>query len=312
MRFFNAAAVEAALPDLAMVERLARAFAEGGEVPLRHHHKIAVPGAPDATLLLMPAWRPGGALGIKSVTVFPGNAARGIDSVLGVYLLLDGTTGQPRALLDGRMLTLRRTAGTSALVARHLARRDARRLAVVGAGALAGHLARAHATLSPIETIAIWNRSPGRGEALAEALRRRGLKAQASGDLERTVAEADIVTCATLSQDPLIRGAWLKPGAHVDLVGGFTPSMREADDEAIRRASVYVDTREGATKEAGDIVIPLANGVLRRDEIKGDIAELCRGTASGRRSPDEITLFKSVGYALEDLAAAELVLERAP
>ena len=312
MRFFDAAAVEAALPDLAMVERLARAFAEGGEVPLRHHHKIAVPGAPDATLLLMPAWRPGGALGIKSVTVFPGNAARGIDSVLGVYLLLDGTTGQPRALLDGRMLTLRRTAGTSALVARHLARKDARRLAVVGAGALAGHLARAHATLSPIETIAIWNRSPGRAEALAEALRRRGLKAQASGDLERTVAEADIVTCATLSQDPLIRGAWLKPGTHVDLVGGFTPNMREADDQAIRRASVYVDTREGATKEAGDIVIPLANGVLRRDEIKGDIAELCRGTASGRRSPDEITLFKSVGYALEDLAAAELVLERAP
>jgi ornithine cyclodeaminase len=312
MRFFDAAAVEAALSDLAMVDRLARVFAEGGRVPLRHHHKIAVPGAPDATLLLMPAWREGGALGIKSVTVFPGNAARGIDSVLGVYLLLDGTTGRPRALLDGRMLTLRRTAGTSALVARHLARKSAKRLAVIGAGALAGHLAPAHAAVRPIETVTIWNRTPARAEALAETLRAKGLDARASADLEKTVAEADIVTCATLAQEPLIRGAWLRPGTHVDLVGGFTPSMREADDETVGRAAVYVDTREGATQEAGDIVIPLASGVLKPDGIRGNIAELCRGTAPGRRNEEEVTLFKSVGYALEDLAAAELVLERAP
>lgn len=310
MKFFDAAAVEAALPDMAMVDRLAEAFAAGCDVPLRHHHTIAVPNAPDATLLLMPAWRPGGAVGIKSVTVFPGNAALGKPSVMGVYLLLDGRTGEPKALLDGRMLTLRRTAGTSALVARHLARPDARTLLVVGAGALAGHLARAHAAIRPIAETLVWNRSPPRARELAQDLTKAGQTARAAPDLESAVRAADIVTCATLSKEPLVMGAWLKPGAHVDLVGGFTPAMREADDEAIRRARVFVDTREGAMKESGDIAQPIANGVLRAEAIVADIAELCRSQKPGRRDQNEITLFKSVGNALEDLAAAELVLER--
>lgn len=310
MRFFDAAAVEAALPDLAMVDRLAEAFKAGCEVPLRHHHGVKVPGAPDATLLLMPAWRPGGAIGIKSVTVFPGNAMRHKPSVMGVYLLLDGLTGEPRALLDGRMLTLRRTAATSALVARHLARRDARTLVVVGAGALASHLAPAHAAVRPIERILVWNRRAASAEALARQLAAKGQKAAATTDLEAAIREADIVTCATLSKDPLVQGAWLKPGTHVDLVGGFTPEMREADDEAVRRARVFVDTREGAMKESGDIAQPIARGLLRPDDIVADIAELCRGLKPGRQSDAEITLFKSVGNALEDLAAAELVVER--
>jgi alanine dehydrogenase len=309
LRMIGAAEVDAALPIAALIDRLAQAFRDGAEVPLRHHHTVPTPDGPAGTLLLMPAWRTGGALGIKCVTVFPGNQARGLASVLGVYLLLDANTGQPRALLDGVTLTLRRTAAASALAARYLARPDARRLVMVGAGALSPHLARAHATVRPIDDVAVWNRTPARAEAVARQLAGMGLRARAVADLEAAVREADVVSCATMSATPVVQGAWLKPGAHLDLVGGFTPAMREADDEAIRRASVYVDTRAGAGKEAGDIVQPLQSGVLTDGAIRGDLFDLGRGKAEGRKAADEITLFKSVGTAIEDLAAAELAAE---
>jgi alanine dehydrogenase len=306
MQTLDAAEVERRLDFPTLIARLRDMFRDGCELPTRHHHTVAVPGAPDATLLLMPAWQTGRHVGVKTVTVFPGNGAKGLPAVMGIYILLDGATGQPLALIDGPMLTLRRTAAASALAAGYLAREDARRHLMVGAGALARHLIQAHAATRPIREFSIWARDPAKAAALAQQLRQTGLAADAVTDLERAVRGADIVTTATLSTEPLVRGAWLKPGTHLDLVGGYTPKMREADDEAVRRARVYVDTRAGAMKEAGDIVQPLASGALA--EVVGDLFELTRAEVQGRGSPEEITLFKSVGTALEDLAGAQLAI----
>ncbi len=308
MRVVSAAEVHATLDYPALMEALAAMFKAGCEIPLRHHHAIAVPGAPDATLLLMPAWQPGAALGIKIVSVFPGNAAKSLPAVMGQYLLLDATTGAPKALIDGTALTLRRTAAASALASRFLSRSDSARLLMVGTGALAPHLIAAHCTVRPIRRVTIWGRNPEHARAMAAKLDLPGIAVAVAPKLEGAVADADIVSCATLASEPLVRGQWLRAGQHLDLVGGFTPAMREADDDAVRRAAVFVDTRAGAMKEAGDIVQPLASGALEPDAIKGDLFDLCRG-ASGRVDAKAITLFKSVGTALEDLAGAKLVAE---
>ncbi|TPQ49275.1 ornithine cyclodeaminase [Prosthecomicrobium hirschii] len=302
-------------PDL--VDALEAAFRGQVVTPVRHHHPVARAGEPDAMLLLMPAWDDVSTgfdgdpmIGIKIVNVVPGNAARGKASVVGSYLLMSGVTGEPVAMMDGSRLTLRRTAAASALAARKLARPDAARLVMVGAGALAPHLIEAHASVRPIREVAVWNHRPEKAVALAESLAGRPYRVTAVTDLAAAVAEADIVSAATLSSEPVIRGAWLKPGSHVDLVGAFTPAMRESDDEAVRRARVFVDTRGGALKEAGDIVRPIADGVITAADVVADLFDLCRGTDPGRRGADEITLFKSVGTALEDLAAARLVWSR--
>jgi len=314
MRVVSADEVHTTLDFPSLIEALAAAFKSGAEVPLRHHHTIAVPGAPDATLLLMPAWQSGAALGIKVVTVFPGNAAKSLPAVMGQYLLLDANTGAPNAMIDGTALTLRRTASASALASRFLARQNSAHLVMVGTGALAPHLIAAHCTVRPIRRVTVWGRNLDHAKAAAAKIKLDGVSASATSDLEKAVAAADIISCATLATEPLVRGAWLRPGQHLDLVGGFTPAMREADDEAVRRAAasggVFVDTRGGAMKEAGDIVQPLKNGTLEENAVRADLFDLCRGTVSVRRDPAAITFFKSVGTALEDLAAARLVAER--
>jgi alanine dehydrogenase len=294
-----------------LIEALRAMFQGGCEVPPRHHHSVA-PATTDGsqgTLLIMPAWQPGRSLGIKIVTVFPGNTRRALPSVHGTYLLLDAATGMPWALLDGTALTLRRTAAASALAAGFLARTDSTVHLMVGTGALAPHLVAAHRAVRPIRQTRIWGRDPQKAAALALRLTEAGIAAAPAGDLEEAVAVADIVTCATLAKEPLIRGAWLRPGAHLDLVGGFTPDMREADDDAVNRARVYVDT-DAALREAGDIAQPLRSGHLAQERIVGDLFDLCRGICPGRRDAAEITLFKSVGTALEDLAAAQLAVSR--
>jgi ornithine cyclodeaminase len=314
MRVVSADEVLKALDFPSLIDALAAAFKAGAEVPLRHHHTVAVPGAPDATLLLMPAWQAGNALGIKVVTVFPGNAAKSLPAVMGQYLLLDAITGAPKAMIDGTALTARRTAAASALASRFLSRPDAAHLLMVGTGALAPNLIAAHCAVRPIKRVTVWGRNLDHAKAAAAKLKLNGVSISASGDLAKAVAAADIISCATLATEPLVRGAWLKPGQHLDLVGGFTPAMREADDEAVRRAAtsggVFVDTRGGAMKEAGDILQPLKNGTLKENEVRGDLFDLCRGKAPTRRDPTDITFFKSVGTALEDLAAAQLVAER--
>lgn len=309
MRIITGDEVGALLGERALIEALRAMFVSGCALPDRHHHTIPSKEGEAATLLVMPAWRPGGPIGVKLVTVFPGNGARGLPAVMGNYLLLDGATGAPLALIDGQALTARRTAAASALAAGYLAAADATRLLMVGTGALAPHLIAGHACVRPIAQVDIWGRTPAKAEALARSLEGRGFAVRAVTDLAQSAREADIISCATLAKEPLIEGAWLRAGQHLDLVGGFTPEMREADDEAVRRGSVFVDTIAGATKEAGDITQPLASGVLKENEIAGDLFALTRGTCEGRTSAEEITLFKSVGTALEDLAAAQLVVE---
>jgi ornithine cyclodeaminase/alanine dehydrogenase-like protein (mu-crystallin family) len=314
MRFLSAEDLARLFTFPALVDTLRNAFRRAVVAPVRHHHGVALAGEPAATLLLMPAWddmaaAPADAaafMGVKVVSVYPGNAARGRPSVSGTYLLMDGRSGAPLCAMDGAALTQWRTAAASALAATFLARADASRLLMVGAGALAPFLIAAHASLRPIREVAIWNHRPERAERLAGELAGSPFAVRAERDLERAVREADIVSCATLSAEPVVRGAWLRPGTHLDLVGAFTPAMRECDDEAVRRARVYVDTREGALKEGGDIVQPLRAGIIDEGQIRGELADLCRGRLPGRGAPDEITLFKSVGTALEDLAAAVL------
>jgi alanine dehydrogenase len=310
-RVLTADDIAAALTYPALVEALRTAFASGIAAPVRHHHTLKQSGR-DATLLLMPAWTTGGAaeqrfVGCKIVTVFPDNAAAGQPSLHGNYLLMSGATGAPLALMDARALTAWRTAAASALAASYLARQDAAHLVMIGAGALAPHLVRAHMAVRPIKRVTLWNRTHGHAVSLAFGLAVVGIEVAIADDLAAAVADADIVSCATLATEPVLQGKWLKPGAHVDLVGGFTPKMREADNDAIKRARVYVDTRAGALKEAGDVVIPLRRGVIRQRNICGDLFELVAGKAKGRGSDRQITLFKSVGSAIEDLAAAVLV-----
>lgn len=310
LRFYSAEQVHAALDWERLAEALAAAFAAGAQVPLRHAHPL---GETD-TLLLMPAWRDAGdgaagGLGVKIVTVMPGNAARGAATVNALYLLLDRASGEPRAVIDGEALTLRRTAAASALAARHLARADSANLLVIGTGKLAPYLARAHYALRPqLARVRVWGRRADAAQTLAQLLRDDGLPAEAAADLETAVRDAHIVSCATTATAPIVHGAWLAPGTHLDLVGGFTRAMREADDAAVARARIFVDTYAGALAEAGDLVSPLARGVIARTQIEAELAELVRGEKPGRRGDGEITLFKSVGTALEDLAAAELVV----
>jgi alanine dehydrogenase len=322
VKILSAAEVDAALDDLALIDRLDALFRAGCEMPLRHHHKIAEPvgpGSADAMLLLMPAWTqgPSSHLGIKVVTVFPDNGKRSLPSIYGQYLLLDGTTGETVALLDGTMLTKRRTACASGLASRYLSRPNARRLLMIGTGALAPQLIRVHAKVRPIEEVAIWGRRPDEAARLAKELSvslpqvlSQPIAVRAVTDRRQAIGEADIISCATLSTSPLVEGDSLREGQHVDLVGAYTPQMRESDDNAVRRARVYVDTRAGALKEGGDIVQPLANGTISESDVIADLYELSRAQRSGRAAGDatSITLFKSVGAALEDLAAAELAV----
>jgi ornithine cyclodeaminase/alanine dehydrogenase-like protein (mu-crystallin family) len=294
-------------PDL--VEAIASMFISGCVMPVRHHHSMEVPGESHATLLLMPAWQPGTYSGVKVLSLFPDNARRSLPAIFGTYLLSSGRTGEMLAIIDGGELTARRTAATSALAARYLARTDAEELLVCGTGRLSLNLIQAHALGRPLRKISVWGRNRASAEKTAAEACSLGLYAEAVTDIEAAARSADIISCATLSSEPLIHGEWLKSGAHLDLVGGFKPDMRETDDTAIRRARVFVDTRAGATSEAGDIVQPMKSGLLTPEDIQAELAELVTGQRPGRLTDSEITLFKSVGAALEDLAGAILAYE---
>lgn len=317
MKIISATDVDRVLTYPALADALARAFTEGVVAPTRHHHTVERPDGTDSVMLLMPAWSDfcargrsaGGYMGVKLVTVSPDNNALGKPAVMGVYMLLDGVTGEPVAMIDGQALTVWRTATASALAASHLARRDASRMAMIGAGKLAPHLIRAHAAMRPLTHVTIWNRSADNARAVVEALSDDPFEVTVASSREDAIREADIVSSATISDVPLVEGRWLKQGAHVDLVGAFTPKLRESDDDAVRRASLFVDTFDGALSEGGDLVQPIEAGLISRADVKADLTMLCRGDHPGRQSDEEITLFKSTGAALEDLAAGILVYE---
>lgn len=307
MPVIGAAETRRALPFEALIPALKAAFAAGATVPERHHHHIPHPDG-DGVLLLMPAWS-GGLLGTKIATIHPANNARGLPSVHSTYLLADAATGAPLALLDGNEITTRRTIAVSALAASFLAREDAADLLIVGAGRIAALAAEAFAVVRPIRTVTVWNRDATKAQRLAADLRTQGFDASAAPSLEEAAKRADIITCATPSTAPIIRGDWLRPGTHLDLIGSFTPAMREADDACFARGHIYVDTSD-ALVEAGDLTGPITAGVITAQDIRGSLADLCTGRVAGRTSNDAITIFKSVGTALADLAAAAMVHAR--
>ena len=305
----DADSVANALPYDQLISTLDEAFKAGATVPDRTHLGITVPGYAGGTLLLMPCWQTNGNIGVKIATVFPGNAAKGLSAVYASYFLMDASTGEPIAVLDGTELTLRRTAAASALASTYLSRSDSNTLLMVGTGKLAPHLIAAHASARPIDRVLIWGRRAEAAKDIKSKLSTVSFEIGVVTDLEAAIDGVDIISCATLARDPLIKGDWLQKGQHLDLVGAYQPDMREADSTAVLRAKVYVDTVSGALSEAGDILQAIQEEAIKATDIEGDLERLARGQCQGRTSDKAITLFKSVGTALEDLAAAELAIK---
>ena len=311
--FIDAASVARHSPWPELLQALHSAFAATDlSTPTRAHHHMEGMGSTSTPVLLsMPAWSPRLGVGVKLVTVYPDNASLNLPSIHGLYVLMDGASGRPQAVLDAGELTARRTAAASALASRFLSRPDSATLLMVGTGRLSQYLPLAHAQVRPIKRVLVWGRSAAKAQESADALQAQGVNAVAIGALEDACAQADIISCATLSKTSLLQGEWLRPGTHVDLVGAFTPQMREADDQVFKRAtSVWCDTTAGALAEAGDLIQALASGALEPARIKGDLLRLCQAGQPVPRHDADITVFKSVGAALEDLAAARLCLER--
>ncbi|MEM8707155.1 MAG: ornithine cyclodeaminase family protein [Actinomycetota bacterium] len=306
MRFFTDADIGAALPWGPLIESIERILVEPDAVaPPRTLHTVPDGAGGDATFLMKPGWVAGEIIGVKAVTVFPDNGAQDLPMVQAGVLLFDGATGSLVGACEANTLTTRRTAAASAVAAKRLARPDTRRLLVVGTGALAPMAVQAHAFVFDLDTIEVWGRDLDKAAGVVAAVADHGIEASVAADLDAAVAEADLISCVTGAIDPLVKGVLLRPGTHVDLIGGFNASMREADDDVVRRASVFVDTYDDAAV-AGDIAQPLASGLLESRDLLADLAELVAGTHPGRTHTGEITMFKSAGTALEDLAAARL------
>jgi len=306
----SAETVNKALDFPELIDRLAVNFAADITVPPRLHFDMENPKASrETTLLMMPAWQAGDVAGIKLVTVAPDNADKGLPSILGTYILLDVDTGAMKAMMDAPSLTAKRTAAASALASRFLSREDSETLLMIGTGTLSPQLIQAHASVRPIKKVFVWGRSIAKAEAVIEQVSHLDIQFTAVDDIESVIAEADIISCATLSQEPLVFGKWLKPGQHIDMVGAYRPDMREMDDACLVGNKLFVDNFEGALRETGDIAIPLREGVISREDVLADLFALSRKEYTVERTSEDITVFKSVGHALEDLTAATLVAE---
>ena len=274
-------------------------------VPMRHHHDFPNPEVKaDSTLLLMPAWNPSKTAGVKIVTVSPENGQFELPSIQGTYIYFDAIKGSIKAILEAKSLTVKRTAAASALASSFLSKEDSNSLLMIGTGALSTNLIKAHASVRPIKKVFIWGRNFQKAQAICEQLKDENFEIHPIHSIEDRISAVDIISCATLSKLPLVLGKHLKNGQHIDLVGAYKKDMREADDETISKASVFIDTFQGGLKESGDIVIPLQSGILKEGDIKADLFQLCSNQKRGRVSSEEITVFKSVGHALEDLSAA--------
>jgi ornithine cyclodeaminase len=306
MKSIDEASTSDALPFVRLVACLETMFRQGCEVPTRHVHQVDAGGA-QGTVLIMPAWNDQ-YLGIKTVNVYPGNGRLGLPGLFAAYSLFNSKTGELLAQMDGNVITARRTAAASALAASRLAKKGASRLLVLGAGRVASLLPLAYGAVMPLESVSIWSRNESSAQRLATSLVNQGITAKAVTDLPSALAQVDMVSSATLATEPILRGEWLRDGMHVDLIGGFTPQMREADDAVFAGASIFVDTHE-ALQKSGDLLGPLSRGVITPSHVRANLADLCAGRHPGRRHTDERTVFKSVGTALEDLAAAIAVFE---
>lgn len=309
MRIIDNETIESILKYDKLVEALKQVFQSAFTMPVRHHHFYQNAAGIENTLILMPSWTDT-YIGIKQVVVAPGNHDKNLPAIHALYTLLNAVTGEFLVQMDAAGLTSRRTACTSALAASYLAREDSKTLLIVGGGKVAQHLVQAHSVVRQYDQILIWTRNASKGADLVSNLQQAGFSNVANvNNLEEAVRRADVVSCATLSHDPLIKGEWIRAGTHLDLIGSHTPKTREVDDTAILKSSIFVDSRAGALHETGELAIPIESGILDPNSIKGDIKELCCGEITGRSSLKEITLFKSAGLAIEDLAAALLVYQ---
>lgn len=271
--------------------------------PQRPHYPIANDTGDPDTLLLMPAWQVDEYIGVKLVTVFKENAQKGLNTINGLYILFDGKTGIPLCTYDAASITTKRTAATSALASSFLARPDSQTYTILGTGNLCLEMIRAHQAVLPIQKAFIWGRDLDKAKTKSEQLNDKKIDVTATTDKAMALLESDVVSAATFSKVPIVLGKHINPGTHIDLVGSYLPDYREADDELVSKSSIFIDT-EAAIKESGDLIIPISNGVINRSAIQGTLIELCDGSDPGRIGAEEITYFKSVGYALEDLAIA--------
>jgi ornithine cyclodeaminase len=304
------------MPECIRVMRDALAALARGEalVPLRTI--MRVPGV-SGFLGLMPGYisphqGQEGALGMKAVSVFPGNAQRGIDTHQGAVLLFEADTGRLSALMDGAAITAIRTAAVSGVATDMLARPDATELAILGAGVQARTHIEAIAAVRPLRRVRIWSRNPEHAAALASELRSRfTFPIEVAASADAAVRAADIVATVTASPEPILQRGWLKEGVHINAVGSSIPTSREIDTATMAAARLFVDRRESALAEAGDLLIPMKEGALKGDHIQAELGEVIIGTDPGRRSPAELTLFKSLGLAVEDVASAAYIVRRA-
>jgi len=292
-----------------LIEALRKAFSSKITAPERVQHTIKNKNGSDASLLLMPAWKIGEHIGIKIVSVFPENTTNNMSAVHANYFLMNANDGKPVAVMDGTELTLRRTACASALAADYLVKKNVDTLLMIGTGNLAPHMIKAHCVVRNYSRILIWGRNEEKAKRLALSLNIKDKEIVAKNDLKEALNIADVISCATLTQKPLIMGDWIKPGQHLDLVGAFTPDMAEADSKAIAMSKIVVDTYEGALSESGELINALKEGRIKKKHILSDLRELVLEEKNIRKDSNDITLFKSVGTALEDLAAAKLVIE---
>lgn len=309
MKVYDRENVASSLQYGILIEALRKAFSSKITAPERVQHTIKNNNGSDATLLLMPAWKIGEHIGIKIVSVFPENTTNNMNAVHANYFLMNANDGKPVAVMDGTELTLRRTACASALAADYLVNKNVDTLLMIGTGNLAPHMIKAHCVVRNYSRILIWGRNEEKAERLARSSDIKGKEILAKNDLKEALNDADVISCATLSQKPLIMGDWIKPGQHLDLVGAFTPDMAEADSKAVAMSKVVVDTYEGALSESGELINALKDGHIKKKHILSDLRELVLEEKDIRTDSNDITLFKSVGTALEDLAAAELVVE---
>ena len=310
MKVYDRKNVASSLQYGILIEALREAFSSKITAPERVQHTIENKNGSDATLLLMPAWKMGEHIGIKIVSVFPENTTQNMSAVHANYFLMDANNGKPIAIMDGTELTLRRTACASALAADYLVKKKVDTLLMVGTGNLAPHMIKAHCVVRNYSRILIWGRNKEKAERLALSLDIKDKEIVAKNDLKEASNVADVISCATLSQRPLIMGDWIKPGQHLDLVGAFTPDMAEVDSKAVAMSKIVVDTYEGALSESGELINALKEGCIKKKDILSDLRGLILKEKSIRNDSNDITLFKSVGTALEDLAAAELVIEK--
>jgi ornithine cyclodeaminase len=310
MQFFDQAAVALALPYPALIDALAIGLQQAIESPAR---SVYTPNGDSSAVLIMPAWKAHENMGVKLVSIWPGNSAKGKSAVSAVYVLISCEDGNPVAVLDGTELTLRRTAAAAALAARILARKNSQTLAILGTGSLSAPMAVAHASVMNFKTILVWGRDARKAQAVVDSLALQGITAEVCSDLQATLARADVVSAASTATAPFIRSDWVKPGTHLGLIGAFTPTMAEAEPALMPRAQVFADNRDAILQKGGEVLQAIQQGLIAASDIQAELADIAAAPQRARRNSDDaITVFKSVGFASLDLIAAELVFTARP